>query len=293
MSTYNDLKIGNDWVDVFTALGITIGKKSLILQNKGSTPLTLSLTASAPSGIEGTYLSVNERIIIPLGVQGLFVRANGAVDTSSRLAIEDAGVIQTSSSLPADLFTEDVYGIRRLAVDSQQTSFEANQQYRFVDEFIDVPAATSILYKLDLGIGITLFERTLEVISGGRKYYVYPYNPLDTYVGTEFWAEGEERIPSPMNYILRDGLLVHPASQLTFTRYHVTSFTPVEDWLDLSLVNTAGNNNRSTSEFTSSDIRFGGASGTVLWVYMPAVPSNNNNTNGMVRLVWEERTNLS
>lgn len=41
--------------------------------------------------------------------------------------------------LPSDLLTDDIEGVRRLAVDQQQTSFEKNFQFGFFDQFINVP----------------------------------------------------------------------------------------------------------------------------------------------------------
>lgn len=291
MSTYNDITVGNDWKNILTSAGITSQTKDLYIQNKGSNTMVISFTETAPSAgsFEGIYLVEGSYIIVPMSAKGLFARNTGGA-TGGRLSIEDSDLILSSSSIPSDIFTNNEYGIRRLAVDSQQTSFEDNKQFRFVDEMIDLPFSTIVVYKIQLTYGINLFERKLSIYEGGRKYYVYPWVSDSEVTGT---IVGTQRSPSPINTLLKDGLLLHPASGTTFTRYHATAFTPsggTNSWLDVEHERTDGTANRATSEFSADSIRAGYAAGTQAWLVMPSIPTNGN-TNGFIRLVWEERRN--
>ena len=79
----------------------------------------------------------------------------------------------TLPGIPSDTLTDDQPGIRRIAVDSQQTSFEKNTQFRFFDRFVDVPYGSQIVYKLTISAPINIIQRTILVWSGGREYLIY------------------------------------------------------------------------------------------------------------------------
>jgi hypothetical protein len=50
---------------------------------------------------------------------------------------------------------------------------------------------------------------------------------------------------------------------------------------------TVGNANRASGEYSSENIR-AGYTATTIWLYLPSIPTTGQ-TNGYLRLVWEER----
>lgn len=292
MASYTDITVSDTWVSLFDTIGITDTNTSLRVQNKGSHSVLASINTTAPEeDSQGIMLLTGDSVTLPTATTSCWLKSGSQIG-GSKISVADATLFLDSTTIPPDIYTSTISGVRRLSVDSQQTSFEQNEQFRFVDSFDDFAYASSILYKFTITNPINLFERTLSVYEGGREYYVYPYNESDTFTGSAF---GTQRVPTPMNNLLRDGLTEHPSTSVTVERYTVTAFTPTEDWIDKTFVLTDGNSNRATDTFSSDNLRFGtGAASTddpaVFWVYLPSIGSSNNVTNGYLRLVWEERT---
>lgn len=176
----------------------------------------------------------------------------------------------------------------RLAVDSQQTSFEENMQFRLFDSVDAVANSSQIVYYVTLSNAINLFARNINLYSGGRKYRVYMDDGTHTFTGTPSDITGKI---SPMNNNLADsGLAVHPTSGATASRSVGASiFTPGSMPIDGTEVLTDGNANRASNSFNPSGERFGAPAGAAFFLVLDGISSNGTSSSGNIKLIWEER----
>lgn len=294
----------NDWVDINTLIGIDAGTE-LYIQNRSSASILAVCSDDSDSVSDNDGYFINERggredtFSVSYGAPTLYVKlANKLPHNNIVLNIIEttytADIINRTLSIPNDIYTSSIANVRRLSVDSQQTSFEENTQFRYVDEYSSVVNDSDIIYLVTTTAPINLFERTLSLYEGGRSYKVYLYTDgEDTITGD---SDTEQRSITPMNYLLRDGLTTHPTSNMTITRYTGATFTPStdNDWLDVTNVLTDGNANRATDSFNSDNLRFGSGDASSdsplsFVLVLTGIGSSSSVTNGFLRLVWEER----
>lgn len=188
--------------------------------------------------------------------------------------------------IPADLLTDDIEGVRRLAVDPQQTSFEKNFQFGFFDRFANIPATEQIVYKVVVSKDSILFNRSNELWTGGRELLVY--RDVDvTFTGS---LTDTGNIKS-MNRIKNPIYAAIPAPAISITRANgvgIFSTLATNKPLAGAAIVTSGATAQKAAEYTASDIRIGWPNGTILWyVYNPIV--TNEAASGHTEIIWEQR----
>ena len=186
--------------------------------------------------------------------------------------------------LPSDLLTDDNEGVRRLAVDQQQTSFEKNFQFGFFDRFVNIAATEQLIYKVTVGRDSILFNRSNELWTGGRELLVYRDIGV-TFTGslaTVGNIKSMNRIKNPIYQVL-------PEAGITFQRANgVSIFSATSVPIAGAAIVTSGATAQKAAEYTASDIRVGWPAGTVLWyVYNPIV--TNEAASGHTEIIWEQR----
>ena len=186
--------------------------------------------------------------------------------------------------LPSDLLTDDNEGVRRLAVDQQQTSFEKNFQFGFFDRFVNITATEQLVYKVTVSRDSVLFNRSNELWTGGRELLVYQ-NVGVTFTGslaTVGNIKSMNRIKNPIYQTL-------PIPEITFQRANgVGIFSATSAPIAGAAIVTSGATAKKAAEYSASEIRIGWPAGTVLWyVYNPIV--TNEATSGHTEFIWEQR----
>ncbi len=192
-----------------------------------------------------------------------------------------------NGGIMSDLLTDDREGIRRIAVDSQQSSFEGNAQFRYFDEFDGISNANQIVYKIATTYAVIVQEGVLSLWSGGRKYRVYVFDNGETFTGTL----SDSGSITALNRILHETFDTHPETGVTIQRAVGSGiFTPGTNtpYTGQSVL-TDGNNNRASSTYAPEGLRSGIAAGSIVWVVLDGIGSGNNDTYGEYELSWEER----
>lgn len=188
---------------------------------------------------------------------------------------------------PSDIMTSDAVGVRRVAVDAQQTSFEANYQFRMFNRLVAVPQGQQVVYKFESTNPVNIMLRKINLWSGGREYLVYPDDGQNTF---DDGLLGAPLKVFNVNSNLRDGLSSHPVSGVTIRRaqgagiFTSTNTEPPNG--DVAL--TDGNANRATANYSSDGNRGGVAAGSAFYLVFNHIGANNA-TNGQYTLLWEER----
>ena len=186
------------------------------------------------------------------------------------------------------LFVGKTDSTRRLAVDSQQTSFEENEQFRFFDRLVEVANANQVVYKVTVGNPVNVFRRAVNLWEGGREYLVFPDSANVTFTGslTDVTSEIGE-----VNSNLREGLASHPVSTMQVQKaVGAGIFSSTDKPILGTGVLTDGNANRATNSYEDNGARAGIARNAVLWITLNPIGSVSS-TNGQVELVYEERFN--
>lgn len=62
---------------------------------------------------------------------------------------------------------------KRIPTESRPSKFYEHKQFRFFDRLEAVATTSQIVYKVTVDTDIEVFERNLELWSGGREYLVY------------------------------------------------------------------------------------------------------------------------
>lgn len=292
MATYSEVLVTESWTDIFSGAGFTAGTESVVFQNIGRNAISLSFGENEPSDTDyGVVSFTGDQLVIPISCDGLWARTAEA-PLKNYVVLESADNLNLNTTLPADIYTNNIPNVRRLSVDSQPTSFEENSQFRFIDTFSDVATTNGVLYLFELAAPIVVFDRLISLYTGGRQYAVYPYDDADTYTGTQ---DTLSRVPLPLNGLLRDGLTTHPATNTTVTRYTVTAFTPTNAFTALDqVISPTGGTIKEANHYSSEGIKFGTPEATdsdpiKYWVYFSNLESTDE-TNGFWSLSWEERT---
>lgn len=132
-----DSVAGYEWESVYTLLSITVGSEELHVQNKGSYTILVSFSADMPTNDAGVYVPVYEHFIVPTSAPNCWIKSTSPRGRST-VTFNNNSVSLDASVIPPDIYTSDTYNVRRIAVDSQQTSFEDNKQFRFTNFFSGV-----------------------------------------------------------------------------------------------------------------------------------------------------------
>lgn len=188
---------------------------------------------------------------------------------------------------PGDLFTSDVSGLRRIAVDSQQTSFESNEQFRMFQRLVSIPAGSQLVYKLETVRALNIMLRKINLWEGGREYLVYGDDGQNTF------DDGLLGAPIKIHNVnsnLNDTITSHPVSGVTIRKavgagiFTSTNTEPPNG--DIAL--TDGNANRATANYSADDNKGGVAAGGSFYLVFNHI-GQTSVTNGQFTLLWEER----
>ncbi|MEK9713175.1 MAG: hypothetical protein VW258_11470 [Thalassolituus sp.] len=185
--------------------------------------------------------------------------------------------------------TSSIRDIGRVPVDNQQTSFEANEQFRFCDEWDDVAAADQIVYYVEITNPIILQSRKLMVFTGGRKYRAFAENPaapIHTFTG----ALASSGVTSLVNTIPREGV-PYPVTGVTIRRADGAGiFTPAAgvNPSTIDFIVSDGNVNQATSNYSPDGTRVGVRGGAAFYLVLDHRGANVV-TEGGIQLDWEER----
>lgn len=181
----------------------------------------------------------------------------------------------------------------RLKVDSQQTSFESNTQFKFFDDVSGANALADtdiLIYRFTSVNALKIQLRLINGWKGGRKYIVYPDTGSETITGGA-WSDVTSTHVSPINNDLSDsGLPSHPVSGVTVEKRIATAFstTAPKRTGTAYLVPSSGGGNQAVSSYTAS----GNASGVGAGQSFLLVFTNNDGTADsefLYQLEWEER----
>lgn len=172
----------------------------------------------------------------------------------------------------------------RIPTESRPSKFYEHKQFRFFDRLDGVTAASQIVYKVTVETDIEVFERSLELWSGGREYLVYPDTQQVNFTGS--LTPVVDRI-SNLNGIVKNGLPIPTTKLLVEKATGAGIFTTT----DLPQIGTAvltdGNSNRASSVYTPDSTRLGIPNGTVIWLVLNQVGASTA-TKGIVTLSYEE-----
>lgn len=183
--------------------------------------------------------------------------------------------------------------LQRQQVDLEQTSYAENKQFRFFDEWHDnadtseVPTGQTIVYKFSTTNDLNLTSRVLELWEGGRTYQVFGTDGV-SFAGT--LADVSDKIFT-VNNVLNKHITTHPESGVTITRYIGTAtFTSTNPAVNGTAVRTSNSNLQQTITYNQSGEKAGVAADSEFYLVLKQIPANNDATQGMFRLVWEEIT---
>lgn len=184
--------------------------------------------------------------------------------------------------------SRDNPNVARLAVDSQQTSFEQNHQFRFFDTWLDISNTNQIVYYIQTPNPINIFLREIELYNGGRAYRAYNDDGSHTFTGTL----SSQGVITPINYNLNDSRLDALPSTLVTVQRAVGSaiFTAGNPPYTGTSIKTDGNSNRNVTGYQTSGVRFGTDTNFAAYLVFDGIAPNNA-TSGSFEIVYEERFN--
>lgn len=167
-----------------------------------------------------------------------------------------------SSWFTNDLMS-DPNNVGRLRVDSQQTSFEANEQFRFFDDCSDQTeyggSDESILhddvlvYEFTSTYPVNIQTRIINGWGGGRKYLVFPNDGTETITGGT-WADVSDQVYNVNGNLKDSKLSEHPASGVTIRKRLASSFVSTfKPRTGTAYLADQGSSNKSTGSIYSPE----------------------------------------
>lgn len=194
--------------------------------------------------------------------------------------------------IPSSLLTSLRDRTWRLAVDSQQTSFEENRQFRLFFEFGDmwsatlaaIPTGQQLVLKFTSINALNVFVRRPELYQGGFVYHVFPDDGQVAFNGT---LAPLDRITTVNGHLEDSGLPVHPSTGVSVEWAIGTDIFRSTNWpKNGTVVKTDGNVNRNTNNYSPNDERSGVAAGQTFWLVMDSIAQGD--TEGMLTVMYEE-----
>lgn len=171
----------------------------------------------------------------------------------------------------------------RVPVDSQQTSFEENKQFRYFDRWNNISEGNQIVYLATLAEPINLTGRDVRLHIGGREYLSYINDGSHTFTGT---LADSGRISPANNNVAGGG--THPAPTATIQRaIGPNIFTEGSLPLTGDITVSSGNVNQASGSYSPDDDKIGAPGGVSFWLVFNHVGSNTP-TYGSLLLNWEE-----
>lgn len=245
--------------------------------------------------LNGGIISLSGDYSVMASVTGVIVNAV-RVTLSGVAAGDTARVNIVVGNIVSDVTkfaTDQRRQVMRLSVDSQQTSFEANAQFRFFDDLSalasgDGLASTDqLVYKFSSINAVNIFLRQINLWEGGRKYLVYPVDGDSTFTGT--FEDVSDQL-FPVNGHLYDGLEQHPTTGVTVQRAIGSNiFTTTALPRNGTAALCDGNANRAASAFTANGDRAGVDAGQEFYLVFYHIGQATSPTKGLFLIQYEER----
>jgi hypothetical protein len=125
----------------------------------------------------------------------------------------------------------------------------------------------------------------LEFWEGGRTYQVFGEAGV-TFAGT--LVDVTDQIYT-VNNTLNEYITEHPTSGVTISRYIGTAtFTSTNRAVNGTAVRTSNATNQQTITYNQSGEKAGVAAGSAFYLVFKQIPANNDATQAMFSLTWEE-----
>ena len=183
---------------------------------------------------------------------------------------------------PSDLLTSERLGVRRVSVDSQQTSFEAGTEFYWSYDFEGVPANNDIIIRVTLSAPVILFNRIFNILSGSRLYRAYPAGYGETFTGT--FTDESARI-RPTNY----NVDVNPDSGGTWEVNTGGVFTTgaAPHVGAPGSISTSGSGSNSQGQYSGSSLKLGYPAGAQFYIVFSNYDGGNAQTDLEFFMAWE------
>jgi len=255
---------GGEFVDLYDATGVAVGTQ-LIVTNVTTSDVRLFATETTPDpSTDNSFPCIfgGSSVINNPGDSGAWVisPSNGAVLVTS---LDGSGFKPLDVSILTNLVTS-LDGNGRIKVDSQQSSFEQNTQFRFFEDVSDqteyggddlsVPAANVLVYEFNAVNPVNIQTRIINQWSGGRKYLVFPTTGATITGGT--WEDVSDQL-----YIINGNKNPYidalPTTEVTVRRRVATSFVTSEKARTGTAAVTESQGNRQSSEYSPDSSRSG------------------------------------
>ena len=170
----------------------------------------------------------------------------------------------------------------RFKVDSQPSSFEANEQFKIFYRIQSVPTTQQMVLKFESVNALNIMVRKINLWSGGREYLVYGDDGSHTVAGTF----------SPVDVFAVNGNVqgggAHPVSQVTASvAFGAGIFTAGSLPTNGDAVVTDTNLNRATNQPLADTNQSGVPSNSTFYLVFNHIGSNDPST-GHYYLQWEE-----
>lgn len=201
----------------------------------------------------------------------------------------------TLKGLPSSILTSFIRGTQRLKVDSQQTSYEENRQFRFFEdnslrEYKDPPEDATVgsgeilVYRVTTTNPVTLQSRGFNGWLGGRKYVAFPVDGNETITGGT-WQDVSNKITRISTIPQPDLPNPLPATGVTIERRIATAFTTTTEPVGGSVFKSDSNANKATAATSPSGGLAGISGGSAF--YLVLFPLGGD-ADFMAEIAWEE-----
>lgn len=156
------------YYDLHLLTGFTPGV-SVVVHNDTSTTLYAVVSPTAPtSDSNAVSIGVGETYSFSPKTSKLWVRGSTGPIHCERLLGSVSSEFERVD-LPADVYTSDTEGYRRLRVDTGQTGFFEGREFRTFYEF-NIPSANSVYIRVTSPVDFILFEQSLTVDAGSVRF---------------------------------------------------------------------------------------------------------------------------
>ncbi len=280
------LLAANTPLDVYAALNaqggfpaVSVGAR-LRIQNKSGSQIYSHSQADEPvNGRSGERVEVGEYIETDDETNGewLFISSidgRVTVDVVDELSID--GLLNSMVTKPGT-------NASRFKVDSQPSSYEANEQFKIFYRLQNVPQNQQLVMKFESVNALNIMVRKINVWEGGREYLVYGDDGSHTVTGTFN--------PIPVYTVNGnvEGGGAHPVSGVTASvAIGAGIFTEGSPPTNGDAAMTDANAARATAQPLADSNQSGVPAGATFYLVFNNIALNDD-TNGHYYLQWEER----
>lgn len=162
------------WTNLSTLSSIDLIFNSAKITNLSSGNLYIVRSATLPdSSVIGSQLFPKETYLTTKNTLETWVRAPSLGAISVDKVLDKSIQPFMATDLPADVWTQDVEGFRRLRVDPGQTGFFSGKFFRSYIEAIIPVAGPSVQFRFTSPIDFILWSQVLEITQGALEFRVF------------------------------------------------------------------------------------------------------------------------